>query len=190
MEVVIKNAKRMGQLIDDMLDFARMGRKELMKSVVDMEELIVDSLSEVVKENGKKIKIKRLPLLPACADLSMLRHVWTNLLSNAVKYSSKKEVIEIEIGSHKEKGKTCYYVRDNGAGFDMQYSNKLFGVFQRLHKMNEFEGSGVGLAIVKSIIDRHGGEVWAEGKVNEGATFYFTLPTINEVRKLKEKQNV
>lgn len=105
----------------------------------------------------------------------MIRQVWINLISNALKYTSKKEVTQIEVGSFRKDNKKVYYVSDNGAGFDMKYADKLFGVFQRLHKMNEFEGTGVGLALVKTIVKRHGGEVWAEGKVNEGAKFYFSL---------------
>jgi len=106
----------------------------------------------------------------------MIRQVWINLISNALKYSRNKEIAEIEIGSYEKGEQTCYYIKDNGAGFDMQYADKLFGVFQRLHKLNEFEGTGIGLALVKTIVKRHGGYVWGEGKVNEGAAFYFTLP--------------
>jgi PAS domain S-box-containing protein len=178
--IVIANAKRMGQLIDDLLDFSRMGRKEMMKGNVNMDELVKDIVKEMaVYENGKQLNINLQPLEPSQADMTMLRLVWTNLLSNAIKYSSKKETAKVEVGSYKTESECCYYVRDNGAGFDMQYANKLFGVFQRLHKMNEFEGTGVGLALVKTIIERHGGRVWAEGKLNEGATFYFTIPSNN-----------
>ena len=174
----------MGQLVDDLLDFSRMGRKELVRANVNMNELVQDILQELTAlENGRKLNIRVMPLDPSKADLSMLRQVWTNLISNALKYSSKKEVTEIEIGSRWTDARMqdgqeeiCYYISDNGAGFDMQYANKLFGVFQRLHKMNEFEGTGVGLALVKRIIQRHGGRVWAEGKINEGAKFYYTLP--------------
>lgn len=182
--IILSNAKRMGQLVDDLLDFSRMGRKELVRANVNMNELVQDILQELTaQENGRKLNIRVMPLDPSKADLSMLRQVWTNLISNALKYSSKKEVTEIEIGSRWTDARMqdgqeeiCYYISDNGAGFDMQYANKLFGVFQRLHKMNEFEGTGVGLALVKRIIQRHGGRVWAEGKINEGAKFYYTLP--------------
>src|SRR6218665_1564113 len=109
----------------------------------------------------------------------MLRQVWVNLISNALKYSCKKEETRIEIGAYLQEGSDiCYYVRDNGAGFDMHYADRLFGVFQRLHAMADFEGNGVGLALVHTIIKRHGGIVWAEGKVNEGATFFFSLPLV------------
>jgi two-component system sensor histidine kinase/response regulator len=110
------------------------------------------------------------------ADSSLIKQVWINLISNAVKYSAKKNNPQVEIGSFKENGEIIFYVKDNGAGFDMEYSNKLFGVFQRLHSESEFEGTGIGLAIIQRIITRHGGRVWAEGRVNEGATFYFSLP--------------
>ncbi len=182
--IIMANAKRMGQLVDDLLDFSRMGRKEMMRTNVNMNELVQDILQELTAlENGRKLNIRVMPLAPSKGDLSMLRQVWTNLISNALKYSSKKEVTEIEIGSgwrdtplQDGQKEICYHISDNGAGFDMQYAPKLFGVFQRLHKMNEFEGTGVGLALVKRIIQRHGGTVWAEGKINEGAKFYYTLP--------------
>ncbi len=171
------NAVRMGGLIDDLLEFSRMGRKELSQSNIDMDTLVqgvIHELTEARKERLPDIHV--LPLGHSSGDRGMLYRVWTNLISNAVKYSSKKESPKIEIGSSLEDGQACYYVRDNGAGFDMQYADKLFGVFQRLHKQNEFEGTGVGLALVKRIIQRHNGRVWAEGKLNEGATFYFSLP--------------
>lgn len=176
-DVIIGNANRMGMLIDDLLDFTRLGRKEMMKRKVNMSEVVADVLVNLtVNENGRKLFIENLVQLSTAADAAMIHHVWTNLISNALKYSSKKEIAEIEIGSCDEINSVTYYVRDNGAGFDMLYVNKLFGVFQRLHKMNEFEGTGVGLALVKTIVERHGGKVWAEGKLNEGATFYFSLP--------------
>jgi PAS domain S-box-containing protein len=175
-EIIIKNARRMGQLIDDLLDFSRMGRKELMRANLNMNDLVHDVLKELALESTPTITINVHPLPPAKADMGMLRQVWINLLSNAIKYSSKKEHIQITIGATENETKNYYYVRDNGAGFDMQYAPKLFGVFQRLHKMDEFEGTGVGLALVKRIIDRHEGEVWAEGVLHEGATFYFSLP--------------
>jgi PAS domain S-box-containing protein len=179
--VIINNAKRMGQLIDDLLDFSRMGLKELAKASFNMKEMVDGVVNELRSaENGREIAITVQHLESSRADLSMLRQVWINLISNAFKYSRRTKDATIEIGSYVTTGETCYYVKDNGAGFDMQYATKLFEVFQRLHRAEEFEGTGVGLALVKRIITRHGGRVWAEGKLNEGATFYFTLPRSRE----------
>ena len=176
-DIVISNANRMGQLIDDLLDFSRLGRKELAKAPVEMHSFVENIVQELqAGENLRQINIVQQKLPSAKADSNMIRQVWVNLISNAFKYTGHRSVAEIEIGATNEAGHTCYYVRDNGAGFDMKYSSKLFGVFQRLHKMDEFEGTGVGLALVKTIVTRHGGRVWAQGEVNQGATFYFTLP--------------
>jgi two-component system sensor kinase len=146
-------------------------------SNIDMKALVVSILNELVKEEDRvriDFHIARLP--SARADTSLIRQVWINLLSNALKFTSKKEQATIEVGSKSSKDELIYYVRDTGAGFDMEYANKLFGVFQRLHSESEFDGTGVGLAIVQRIIRRHGGHVWAEGEVDKGATFYFALP--------------
>ncbi|MCG9792104.1 ATP-binding protein [Flavobacterium algicola] len=177
MDVISKNAIKMGQLIDDLLAFSRLGRQNIVLVPVDMVKMI-DSLIEDAKlfSNGKETQIIYNDLLDLKGDGSMLKVVMTNLLSNAVKYSSKKEAITIEIGSYAEENNIIYFVKDNGVGFDMAYSDKLFGVFQRLHSMAEFEGTGVGLAIVHRIITKHGGKIWAESKPDEGATFYFSLP--------------
>ncbi len=175
-EVIIRNTAKMGQLIDDLLDFSRLGRKHVSFTVINMKETVENIVREQTAElKDRKLAIKILDIESAKGDLSMIRQVWINLISNALKYSSKKDISQIEIGFEKRDGKKVYYISDNGAGFDMKYGDKLFGVFQRLHKMNEFEGTGVGLALVKTIIKRHGGDVWAEGKVNEGAKFYFSL---------------
>ncbi len=175
--IVIKNSKKMGQLIDDLLAFSHLGRKGLSKAKLDMHELVQSVQQELVsQENTLTLKLTLMPLKPAVGDISMFRQVWTNLISNAIKYSRKKEAPEIEIGYYDHGGKGYYYIKDNGAGFDMAYVDKLFGVFQRLHKANEFEGTGVGLALVRRIIERHGGNIWAEAKLNEGAKFYFTIP--------------
>jgi PAS domain S-box-containing protein len=175
--IIMKNAKRMGSLIDDLLNFSRLGRKEIVKGKVNMNELVRDIVQDLRTTGGSEaIEFNISSLNSAEADVSMLRQVWINLLSNAIKYSSKKEIIKIDVGSYNTSTEHCYFVKDNGAGFDMQYAGKLFGVFQRLHKMDEFEGTGVGLALVKTIIDRHGGRVWAEGELDTGATFYFSLP--------------
>jgi two-component system, sensor histidine kinase and response regulator len=177
LEVVRKNAQNMGQLIDDLLAFSRLGRKAVEPSPIDMTDLaksVFEELNASDSERRPQLKIENIPL--AQGDRALMRQVFVNLLSNATKYSRLKDQPLIEVGGSTENGNNIYYVKDNGAGFDMQYANKLFGVFQRLHGPQEFEGTGVGLAIVQRIIHRHGGRVWAEGKVNEGATFYFTLP--------------
>jgi PAS domain S-box-containing protein len=170
------NAARMGVLIDDLLEFSRLGRKALQKSDLDMGNLVKTVLMELNKSNShpQHIHVQDLPHIDA--DHGLIRQVWENLISNAIKYSSKKEKPEIEIGANCTETSVTYYIKDNGAGFDMKYADKLFGVFQRLHKPTEFEGTGVGLAIVHRIITRHGGRVWADAKRNEGATFYFSLP--------------
>jgi PAS domain S-box-containing protein len=175
-DVIIRNTVRMGQLIDDLLDFSRLGRKQVTISTINMKETVENILREQTTEiKDRKLAVKILELEPAKGDIAMIRQVWINLISNALKYTSKKEFTQIEIGSFRKENMKVYYISDNGAGFDMKYGDKLFGVFQRLHKMNEFEGTGVGLALVKTIIKRHDGDVWAEGKVNEGAKFYFSL---------------
>jgi PAS domain S-box-containing protein len=172
------NAKKMGVLIDDLLAFSRLGRKEVKKQRINTNEIIEHVLRETNHSAPHKavIKINNLPM--SYADQSLIYQVWMNLISNAIKYSEKKELPEIEIGATDSENETTYYVKDNGAGFDMQYADKLFGVFERLHGTDEFEGTGIGLAIVHRIITKHGGEIRAEGKVNEGAAFYFTLPKI------------
>jgi two-component system sensor histidine kinase/response regulator len=170
-----KNAKRMNKLVEDLLEFSKLGRKEPKKSRIDTETLVADIVNEIGISRSNKATIKLNPLIPVWADLSLITQVWTNLISNAIKYSSGKDHPSIEIGSIQD-NEIVYYVKDNGAGFSMEYVDKLFGVFQRLHKADEFEGTGVGLAIVHKIIEKHGGRVWAEGRVNEGATFYFSLP--------------
>lgn len=175
--VISREARRMGQLIDDLLSFSRLGRKEIYVSRIDMQALANSVFDELAKEENRERIDFVLGSLPAVrGDSSLIRQVWVNLLSNALKFTSNKERAVIEVGSQQSKDETIYYVRDNGAGFDMEYSNKLFGVFQRLHSESEFGGTGVGLAIVQRIIRRHGGHVWAEGEVEKGATLYFALP--------------
>ena len=176
---IIDNAKMMGQLIDDLLAFSRLGKKELTRAPVDMKSL-AESVVHDLLQHGPAIKyqinIGALP--PATGDEVMMKQVMVNLVGNAIKYSSKKAEPLIEIGASDEGNKTTYYIKDNGAGFDMAYSNKLFGVFQRLHSQEDFEGSGVGLALVKRIIEKHNGEVWADSIQDAGATFFFSLPKI------------
>jgi PAS domain S-box-containing protein len=175
--VISREAQRMGQLIDDLLAFSRLGRKEMYASRIDMKALAASVFDELLKEEKREnidFNLRDLPM--AQGDSSLIRQVWVNLLSNAIKFTSKKGRAIIEVGSQESTDEDIYYVRDNGAGFDMEYSNKLFGVFQRLHSESEFNGTGVGLAIVQRIIRRHDGRVWAEGEVEQGATFYFALP--------------
>jgi light-regulated signal transduction histidine kinase (bacteriophytochrome) len=166
----------MGQLIDDLLAFSRTGRKELQKQEIDMTALAKNTLDEVkasMPDFNATVDIQQMP--KAYADLNLLQLVFTNLLNNAVKYSAKKSDPEITVGSTNRDDGIVYFVKDNGIGFDMKYYDKLFGVFQRLHSAEEFEGTGVGLALIKRIITRHGGRIWAEAQVGAGATFYFTL---------------
>jgi PAS domain S-box-containing protein len=173
---IMTNARLMGQLIDDLLSFSRMGRKAMVIMRVDMDALVKVCVQEILTHQNKDYQIK-ISKLPACeGDLNLLRQVLLNLIGNAVKYSSKVDDPVIEIGTMKEDGKRVYYIKDNGVGFDMKYSRKLFGVFQRLHSVQEFEGTGVGLALSKRIINKHGGTIWAESAVGRGATFYFSLP--------------
>jgi PAS domain S-box-containing protein len=170
------NAKKMGMLIDDLLAFSRLGRKEVQKSEIDIEKMVESVLTEADKSTKHHASIQVDPLPPADADYSLLNQVWVNLISNAIKYSSKKDEPKIRIGAEDSETEIIYYIKDNGSGFDMNYVHKLFGVFQRLHHPDEFEGTGVGLAIVHRIITKHGGKIWVKAKMNEGATFYFTIP--------------
>ncbi|HEX7901736.1 MAG TPA: ATP-binding protein [Planctomycetota bacterium] len=175
--VIRTNTQRMGQLIDDLLAFSRMGRKQVVPSPIDMEALAKSAYAEVVAiYPGRKLDF-RLGALPPChGDVSMMRQVFANLLANAVKYSRDRDPAVIEVQGQENGAEMIYSVRDNGVGFEMEYANKLFGVFQRLHSAKEFEGTGVGLALVQRIIQRHGGRIWGEGKVDHGAVFTFTLP--------------
>jgi light-regulated signal transduction histidine kinase (bacteriophytochrome) len=175
---ICESAKLMGQLVDDLLNLSRLGRQPLRKSTVNTDEMvrqIVDELSGGHEGRRMAVMIEKLPEVKA--DANLLRQVYQNLLSNAFKYTRNRKDPLIEVGSHGKDNSTVFYVRDNGAGFDMKYSNKLFGVFQRLHRTEEFEGTGVGLAIVQRIVHRHGGRVWAEAEIDKGATFSFELPT-------------
>jgi len=177
LDVISKESQRMGQLIDDLLAFSRLGRRALQPAEVDLTALAREIFKELTEHEPKRrLKLRLTPLPPAYADPSLIRQVLVNLLGNAVKYTRPRKVAEIQIGGAVQGPENVYYIKDNGAGFDMQYADKLFGVFQRLHSDDEFEGTGVGLALVQRIIRRHGGRVWAEGKVDEGATFFFTLP--------------
>jgi PAS domain S-box-containing protein len=176
--VIINNGKRMGQLIDDLLDFSRASRKEIMQSLIIMDDFVREIASELSeREMDRKISLSIENLESIHGDSSMLRQVWVNLIGNALKYSRKREEAVIQIGSTTKANEVVYFVKDNGAGFSMDYYEKLFGVFQRLHKWQDFEGTGVGLALVKRIVERHGGKIWAESALDQGATFYFSIPT-------------
>jgi len=171
------NAHRMGQLIDDLLTFSRLGRQQLMQTQMDLAALADAVFQELVAQvPGRRIQFVVHSVPAALGDKAMIRQVLTNLLSNAIKFTRPRSEAVIEFGYRPEPDGGAYFVMDNGVGFDMQYVGKLFGVFQRLHSVTEFEGTGVGLAIIYRIITRHGGRVWAEGQVDKGATFYFTLP--------------
>jgi light-regulated signal transduction histidine kinase (bacteriophytochrome) len=170
------SAQRMGELIDDLLKFSQLNRQPLQKQRVATDELVRATLAEMETQvAGRQIEINLGPLPPCEGDPALLRQVWVNLLSNALKYSGKRAHAVIAIGCGGQPGERVYFVRDNGTGFDMRYADKLFGVFQRLHRVEDYEGTGVGLAIVQRIVQRHGGRIWAEAAVDRGATFYFTL---------------
>jgi PAS domain S-box-containing protein len=172
------NARRMGQLIDDLLAFSRLSRKDVSTSELNMVDLIREEWKELNNINSdRKINliVNSTPL--GYGDGALVKRVYHNLLSNAIKFTKVRDEAQIAVGGDVDGNESVYYVKDNGVGFDMKYYDKLFGVFQRLHSADDFEGTGVGLATVQRIIHRHGGRVWAEGKVNEGSTFYFSLPS-------------
>jgi len=176
-EIITKAASGMDQLINDLLQFSRIGREGINKVRTKMIDLVTPILDELVNaEKGRKINITLVMNGINPVDVNMFRQVWINLISNALKYSTNKSETTIELGSQESEDETIYFIKDNGAGFDMAYAHKLFIAFQRLHKSKEFQGTGVGLALVKRIIEKHGGAIWAEAKVGEGATFYFKLP--------------
>jgi light-regulated signal transduction histidine kinase (bacteriophytochrome) len=189
--MVRDNTRQMGQLVDDLLAFSRLGRQPLTKHAADPKKIVRRCLEEMTNElQGRHVDIA-VGDLPSCnADPTLLKQVWTNLISNALKYTRKRENACIEIGCytaarlaadeqasspHNAAPEVVYFVKDNGTGFDMKYVGKLFGVFQRLHRAAEYEGTGVGLAIVQRIVQRHSGRIWADSIVNQGATFSFTL---------------
>ncbi len=183
LDVIQGSARKMGQLIDDLLAFSRLGRKEMSKSHLDMKALATEAFEQLRMadpEAGGQMKITELP--PAQGDRSMMRQVFTNLLANAIKFSGSQDHAAIEVAGWIEANETIYAVKDNGVGFDMKYADKLFQVFQRLHSSDEYEGTGIGLALVQRIIRRHGGRVWAQGRVNKGATFHFSLPKEKEIK--------
>jgi PAS domain S-box-containing protein len=178
--LIRSNTQKMDKLITDILFLSRVSRGESKKSLIDMTKMALSMYNETTSpENRDRLSISIENLQVVTADPALIKQVWINLLSNAIKFSSLSEKPEIKIGGYTENGNNVYFVSDNGVGFNPEYSHKLFGVFQRLHKSDEFEGTGVGLAIVQRIIHRHGGKVWAEGVEGKGATFYFSLPSDN-----------
>ena len=178
LEIVRQNTEKMGELIDGLLALSRLGREKVMFGDVDMTDLANTAFEEQKAAAGKQrdIAFKLDPLPAAYGDRRLITQVFQNLLANAIKFTRNESAAAIEVGYLRGAGEDIYFVRDNGVGFDMNHAQKLFGTFQRLHASNEFEGSGIGLATVQRIITRHGGRVWAEAKLNEGATFYFSLP--------------
>ena len=173
--VIRGNAAHMGKLIDDLLAFSRLERKELERTTLDFTELAQGVVNEL-QRGRQPVAVAIGPLPAARGDRALIRQVLMNLIGNAFKFSARRPDPQVEIGSQHADGETVYFVKDNGAGFDMRYADKLFAVFQRLHRAEEFDGTGVGLALAKRIIQRHGGRIWCEGRVNGGATFYFTIP--------------
>ena len=183
MVMILEAAKRMGDLIDDLLAFSRVGRAEIQKTRVSLDQVLREAVSEAQLETEGRNIVWRLATLPdVYGDRAMLRLAMVNLVSNAIKFTQTRPRPEIEIGCASGHDEIVVFIRDNGVGFEMKYVNKLFGVFQRLHRAEEFEGTGIGLATVQRIIHRHGGRAWAEGVVDQGATFYFSIPTSSEVR--------
>jgi PAS domain S-box-containing protein len=179
--VIKSNTLKMGHLIDDLLTFSRMGRQDIVKTTINTDTMIKEVIEELTPENriGEiEWVVQSLPMIKG--DINTMRQVWVNLISNAIKYSGKKENQRIEIGSFIHEGQVAFFIKDNGVGFDEKYKDKLFKVFQRLHSIDEFEGTGVGLALIEKIISKHGGKVWATGEVDKGAVFYFSLPADTE----------
>ena len=176
LDIIISSSRQMAILIDDLLTLSRLGRQELRRHLVRMKDLVQRVWNEIEPSVKRPVTLQLETLPDASGDEALLRQVWANLIANAVKFSAARPSPRVTIGSRAEGDQTIYFVTDNGAGFDMKYADKLFGVFQRLHSRDEFDGTGVGLAIVNRLIQRHGGKVWAEAKVGEGATFSFSLP--------------
>jgi light-regulated signal transduction histidine kinase (bacteriophytochrome) len=177
--VIKLHALKMGQLIDDLLSFSRIGRQEIKQTKINTLEMVQQIIAESDAQNDEKnIEWVIESLSDSKGDPNALRQVWVNLISNAIKYSRNNSRPRIEIGSYldKDNSERIFFIKDNGVGFKEKYKNKLFKVFQRLHSADEFEGTGVGLAIVEKVISKHGGTVWAEAEINKGACFYFSLP--------------
>jgi PAS domain S-box-containing protein len=176
LQTIRRGAERMGALMDDLLAFSRLGRQEVTAVTVNSRDLVSQCIEELQSAyENREVEFAVGELLPCQGDRALLKQVWMNLLANAVKFTAAKPKAVVQVGTKLESGEAVYFVKDNGAGFDMKYANKLFGVFQRLHSQSEFAGTGVGLAIVQRIVHRHGGRVWADATPNQGATFYFTV---------------
>jgi signal transduction histidine kinase len=177
--LVSESVKRMDALIEDLLEFSRTNRQQIAQAQVDMQQLVKNVLNEITPDTkDRNIQWNIEPLSEVLGDYALLKQVWMNLLTNAVKYTKNCTQTEIHIGCLDNSNEITFFIRDNGVGFDMEYADKLFGVFQRLHRGEDFEGTGIGLANVRRIIMRHNGRTWAESRVNEGATFYFSIPKI------------
>jgi light-regulated signal transduction histidine kinase (bacteriophytochrome) len=178
LSTVASSGRRMGELVDDLLSFSRLSRQPMSTSALDLNALVHQQLEELrLADPQRAVNVEVQPLPSAAGDRTLINQVFANLLGNAWKFTGNTPGARIQVGAQSQNGETVYFVRDNGAGFNMEYAGKLFGVFQRLHRDEEFPGTGVGLAFVQRIIHRHGGRIWAESRENEGATFYFTLPS-------------
>jgi light-regulated signal transduction histidine kinase (bacteriophytochrome) len=177
-QTIVEAAARMGRLVDDLLSFSRMGRAEMQRRRVDLNELVDEVIAEEARDEGARpIEWRRQPLPQVPGDRAMLHVAFSNLISNAVKYTAPRSHAVIEIGTAPGSAdEAVIFVRDNGVGFDMNYADKLFGVFQRLHRPDQFEGTGIGLANVRRVVQRHGGRTWGEAELDRGATFYIALP--------------
>jgi light-regulated signal transduction histidine kinase (bacteriophytochrome) len=174
---IVRSAGKMNRMIDDLLRLARLGGQPLVKSRINLASLVREVFNDLLAQDSSRRVVLKLDQLPDCfGDLALIKQVIVNLLSNAFKFTRGKDPAIIHAGCRPDNGEVVYFIRDNGAGFDMEHARSLFGVFQRLHPESEFEGTGVGLSIVQRIIHRHGGRIWAEAELNKGATFYFTLP--------------
>lgn len=177
LNIIRENTHKMGQLIDDILLLSRASRQEMKFTEIDMEELVKRVFEEQkMSSQAQDVRLELKTLPPSYGDRALLQQVLNNLIANSLKFTEPKDERIIEVGAENGKNEVIYYVKDNGVGFDMKYKNKLFGLFQRLHSTNEFEGTGVGLSIVQRVIRRHGGNVWGDGELNKGATFYFSIP--------------
>jgi light-regulated signal transduction histidine kinase (bacteriophytochrome) len=179
MVIIRSNSEQMGKLIDDLLAFFRMGRKDLVKVIVNTSQLVASVIKEIetyIPEGQQPVRWDVAALPDVYADPASLRQVWANLIGNAVKYSKKEQDPFVQIGTYREGPQTVFFVKDNGVGFDEKYSEKLFKVFQRLHSAQDFDGTGVGLAIAEKVISKHGGNIWARSEPGKGASFYFSLP--------------